>query len=204
MIQEKDGSDGGDIWRGDASLGEVTLRRQRHEVRIAIQEEAESFRRGYGEQQIIALSANPGVRTTVSVQPYIIIPDISLSPDAYSQVASPDALIHMLGNDPQHDRHIQIGSGLAWYFPVDHTIFLARFDISSHFLATREITTDPAFLHLWQGFERYLLARFPDASRMMTSAGDAATASTSWNAFLTRLGYQSASAHVWAKPTNVG
>jgi hypothetical protein len=85
-------------------------------------------------------------------------------------------------------RHV-IGHAAAWYYPAARTIVLWELDVFDRF-ATAEPHRHAFLPTLWQGFERHLLAHFPNAQTILTPSWEPSVPTWEWHQFLASLGYR--------------
>jgi hypothetical protein len=94
-------------------------------------------------------------------------------------------------------RRTEIGQAQGWYYPQDATLIL-----SECFLEQRYRRGDPAddrlHLAIWQGWERWLLARSAGATRIVTTWEDEYER-PAWERFLASQGYQAIAPAAFSK-----
>lgn len=86
-------------------------------------------------------------------------------------------------------RDVKVGSAQAWYYPEDRVLVLWECFLDS-FVRDVPLHKDPNMVHLWSGFEKWLLARYPQTVRIITPWMDPLWQPKDYQAFLTKHGYR--------------
>src|SRR5262245_40619604 len=144
--------------------------------------------------EIIPISQRRGTRIYVIMQPYVVEPKLTLTIGLYNKpkhYADQESPIGETIGTPQVEgfREAQVGNAQAWYYPADKTIVLWECFFDSRF-RKHPFATDTNMQQLWQGFERYLTQKFPQASTLATPFNDPIAESIEeYQGFLKNLGY---------------
>jgi hypothetical protein len=83
-----------------------------------------------------------------------------------------------------------LGDCQAWYYHEDRLLILWECYVYEDVMSSTDPRTDQNLATIWIGFERFLLAHFPDTAWIATPSCEDIYALTDWQAFLTTQGYQ--------------
>jgi hypothetical protein len=97
-------------------------------------------------------------------------------------------------------RQEEIGQAQAWFYPKEHILILWECFLNDPYQAD-DPRNDHLLQPLWQGFETFLLNRFPQAEKIVTPSWEPMYDHTadSWPEFLQNLGYQQLGRQVFGK-----
>jgi hypothetical protein len=147
-----------------------------------------------GSHEIIPLTQRRGHRTYIMMHPFVREPKLTLTIGVYHQpkhFADQESAIGETIGTPHVEgfREAQVGNAQAWYYPADKTLVLWECFFEDRF-RKHPLPEDTNMQQLWQSFEYYLLAKFPQASTLATPFNDPiADSIDEYQAFLTTLGY---------------
>jgi hypothetical protein len=171
-------------WTIDEALGEVQLYRDTWTLRLKAHTDEEQYRSRHTE--IVPLSADHGSRTAVVARPYILIPDITLGVQL-APTPEPSGVIGTVrSSDWEGMKHEEVGTAQGWYYPEDRLIVLWECYYLDRYQGP-EPTEDANVRVLWEGFERFLTARFPQAQQLVTTADDPLYETADYQTFLEQL-----------------
>ena len=185
---ERDRGEAAPYWQFDEQIGEVALYRDRWTLRLALHTSDELYRRS-AHVELVPLTAERGTKTYVHARPYILVPDITLDLRLYPQSDPVGAIGEVASSAWEGMKAEYVGNAQAWFYHEDGVIVLWEAFFDERF-RRGEATTDPNLPVLWQGFERALLARFPAARQLVTTASDPVYETTTYHQFLIGLGYR--------------
>ncbi len=172
-------------WQEDVALGEAPVYRQLHTIRARMHTATERFHRHH---ELVPLSETTGERIYVHAKPYILVPDITLTVGLYRQPDPHGAIGAVTSSAWEGMRHEDIGTCQGWFYPTDRLVMLWEAFVEDRF-RQEDPREDPAMLAVWQGFERFLLARFPTAQTLVTPYEDLYERPV-WQAFVASQGYR--------------
>ncbi len=158
------------------------------------------------DREIVSVAALVGTRTSIHLQPSLIMPDLRLIP-ALSPGPQPDGAIGaVVDGEERGGWRPPIGTMQVWYYPVDGTVliweaFLASF---ARDRPLRPLGKDANIRRLWLRVEDSLVTHFPAATRFVTPCDDPAFETTSDRAFLGSLGYTSVASAADGKTIGMG
>lgn len=144
--------------------------------------------------EIIPISAKAGKRIYVMMHPYVLEPKLTLTIGLYNKpkhYADQDSAIGKTIGQPKHEgyREAQVGNAQAWYYHTDKTIVLWECFFDRGF-RKHPLPDDANTQRLWQGFEQWLIRKFPQAATLATPFNDPIAQSIEeYQAFLKSLGY---------------
>ena len=107
------------------------------------------------------------------------------------QFADQESAIGKTIGQPNHEgfREVQLGHAQAWYYPADKAIVLWECFFDGRF-STHPFSDDTNMQKLWQGFEHWLVKKFPQATTIATPFHDPIAESiVEYQTFLKTLGY---------------
>ena len=158
--------------------------------RFHFSEETYSHRR----HEIIPLKAKEGTQTYVMMHPFVLEPILTLSVGLFQKqkhYADQESAIGKTIGMPKQEgfREIQVGNAQAWYYHTDKTIVLWECFFDGRF-STHPFSEDTNMQKLWQGFEHWLIKKFPQATTIATPFHDPIAESIEeYQSFLKTLGY---------------
>jgi hypothetical protein len=176
--------------------------------RVHTQEEHYAFPQS--DREIIEVEPRRGTRTYICLQPYYYAPQyvipIAITPQgipfAHARTRQP-ALVGAIGmtTGPAELETLlveRIGNAWAVYYPGVTTWMLWECYVYGHHRT--EPYPDDATTHaLWTAFEALLVARTPDATRIVTPPRDSIATTKAYQALLVQHGYGPVSDRAWGK-----
>src|SRR6266568_9153377 len=151
--------DDDDYWTHDTALFIGTFPYYRNDPRMVqgrIHVSEEHFSNS-SVNEIIPLSTKKGTRQYVSMQPYVLEPELFMTVGMYpkpKQYADQDEAIgEVLSTQVKGMRQHQIGNAQAWYYPADKTIVLWECFFDSQVRSIQSLTEDTHMPKLWKSFE---------------------------------------------------
>jgi hypothetical protein len=153
-------------WSEDVLLGEVALPDGPTLVRLRLHQSEEPYH-GRNIAELVPLSQPTGTRTYVHAQPYVLVPEITLSVGLSPTPQETGVIGEVVDSTWKGMRHVEIGQAQAWYYPVDRLLVLWECYLLDRWRLDDPLH-DPALAALWEGFEGQLLARFPATERIAT------------------------------------
>jgi hypothetical protein len=144
--------------------------------------------------EIVPLTQKKDRCTYIMMQPYVREPQWILTIGLYDKPklsADQDAAIGETIGEPQAQgfREVQLGDAQAWYYPADKTIVLWECFFHDRF-RKHPLPDDTNMHNLWEGFEQWLVQKFPQAKTLATPFHDPIAQSIEeYQAFLQSLGY---------------
>jgi hypothetical protein len=127
--------------------------------------------------EIIPLSKREGQRTYVKMQPYVLLPELTITVELYNKpkkYADQESPIGEVIGEPQTQgfRELDVGNAQAWYYPADEVIVLWECFFYTN-LRKHPLKGDTNMEKLWKGFEHWLLT-IPISKVGMCSCGSLA------------------------------
>lgn len=150
-------------------------------------------------REIVKLRSTAQLRDYVFIEPYILVPDIRIGIDLFPAPTPAGAIGHVASTDWIGMKQERIGDGQAWYYQQDRTIILWELTVFHHYEQKQPLAKDGNLMHMWQGFERFLVNRFPQARRIATLGHDPDFDTPSYQQFLRGLGYGKRSPETFTK-----
>jgi hypothetical protein len=150
-------------------------------------------------REIVKLRSVAQPRDYVFVEPYILLPDIRIGIDLYPTPSPTGAIGQVASTDWIGMKQERIGDGQAWYYHQDRTLILWELTVFSHYEQDRPLEPGGNLMNMWQGFERFLVEKFPQARRMATLGHDPDFETLPYQAFLRGLGYGKRSPETFSK-----
>lgn len=180
-----------DYWTEEAHLGMGTFQYYHSEARpiwaqVHVSEERYTFEPE--EQEIVPVTALRGTRTYIHAQVFAWEPDWHLTAALSWQPAADGSIGQVVGVEERGQRRQELGKAQAWYYQADGLILLWEC-FFNRFYRDAQLLDDPNMTALWQGMERWLAGRFPQAQRLVTPFRDPLFETSAYQAFLRRLGY---------------
>jgi hypothetical protein len=187
-----------EYWNADEAIGEVTLwRDQRYTLRLKAHVAEELYRQGVGEE-ILPLTSQRGVRTDVHARPYVLVPDVIVDVQLSPGAAARGAAGETRESSWKGMRHEELGTCQAWFYIADRSIVLWEAVLQDRY-RTPQLADDSTMYALWEGFERFLIERFPSARRIATAPNDPEYDTEQYQEFLRSLGYRELSVEAFGK-----
>jgi hypothetical protein len=148
---------------------------------------------GSSSFEIIPLRQKAGRRTYVMMQPYVLEPQLTFTISLYDRPKTDNDQESPIGEvtGSQHEgfQAAQIGTAQAWYYHQDKTLVLWECFFDERF-RRHPLPEDSNMQNLWQGFEQWLVQKFPNAQTLATPFHDPIAESIEeYQAFLKSLGY---------------
>lgn len=140
-------------------------------------------------REIVKLRSAAQPRDYVFIEPYILVPDIHLDIDLFPIPSPTGAMGNVTSADWTGMKQEGIGDGQAWYYHHDKTIILWELTLFPRYQEEQPLTPTGNLSRMWQGFERFLANRYPNARRIATLGHDPDFATAAYQGFLHSLGY---------------
>jgi hypothetical protein len=188
------------LWNLDHELGEGVFFDDAFTIRARARIKDEPYHK---PQELVPLSPS-GDRTYVLLQPYILLPDVSIRIDLQQSRSDPLVAGQVAGVEWQGMTQERIGDGQAWYYPSDRTLILWECMLLPRYRSDEDPAYDRNLRTLWHGFERLLLTRFPQTEQLVTPSWEPEYGPARFEAFLEDLGYTKHSAEAYIKGVRSG
>jgi len=182
-------------WNVDEAIGEAHFWGEAWTVRLAAHVAEEPYRRGLSD--LVPLRAARGTRTYVQARPYILVPDFRLTAEL-SPTTGAGAIGQVRDSEWRGMKGERIGRGQAWFYHEDRVLVLWECFLEDRY-QTGEAPDDPNLHVVWEGFERFLGARFPTARQLVTTADDPLYETAAYQRFLQMRGYERLNARACGK-----
>jgi len=189
-----------DSWTADEQIGTLRLwRDEPYSLRLTAFIQDEIYRQPRSEE-IIALRQQQGVRTYLQAKPYVLVPDITLGVQLSPRPEPHGAIGEVAASTWEGMRHELVGQAQAWFYIEDRVIVLWEAFLLARYRASPNLLEDTNSLALWEGFERFLTDRFPQARQIVTTPADPEyEPAEAYRVFLRRLGYERLSERAFGK-----
>jgi hypothetical protein len=183
----------------DEAIGQVRLwRDDRYTLRLKAHVADEIYRES-SHSEIIPLKQPRGVRTSVHAKPYVLIPDIRLTVGLSPAPDQAGKIGEVQSSAWEGMRHEELGTCMGWYYPEDRAIVLWEAHVLPRYRSD-ELLDDTNTYALWEGFEGFLVGRFPSANRIVTTHDDPEYEPQElYRQFLSSMGYHALSERAWGK-----
>jgi hypothetical protein len=187
-------------WTDDVLLGDVPLPDGSALVRLRLHQSEEAYH-GRNIAELVPLSQSSGSRSYVHARPYVLEPEITLTVGLFPTPRDTGAVGEVVDSSWEGMRHVEIGQAQAWYYPADRLLVLWECYLYDRWRAADPLR-DSALAAVWDGFERRLLAHFPQAARITTPSWEDIYERPAWQDFLTQHGYAPATPGVFLKESS--
>lgn len=189
-------------WTEEAQLCTGTFRYYHHEPRpvwaqVHISEGPYTFEPE--EQAITPVTHLSGTRTYVHAQIFAWEPNVFLTVGLLPRPAVDGTIGQVVGTEQRGQRRQEVGKAQAWYYKADGLVMLWEC-FFNRFYRDAPLLQDANMTALWQGMERCLAERFPQAQRMATPFRDPLFETSDYQTFLRRLGYAPVAPAAFGKP----
>jgi hypothetical protein len=166
-------------WQMDLSLGEGVFSTMPHALRMCLNVGTERYD---GRREIVPISQPEGERSAVHARPYTLLPT-GLS----RRLGWLGTILRRVtkANWERLDSE-ELGDCHAWYYHQDRLLLLWDCLVSE---PAKDPRADQTLCAVWNGFEQFLLAYFPDTRWIATPSWEPLYALPDWQAFLTTQGY---------------
>jgi hypothetical protein len=182
------------FWNEDLAVGEGNFHGEASTLRLKLHYGWERYSRTAGPE-IVPLSRPRGERLYFLARPYILVPDVRLTIALYPYPAPGDrgAIGEVRSSQWRGMRHLEIGSGQAWYYPNEATLILWEVLLHRPYRQASP-AADRNLQVIWTGFERALLERCAAVERVATPHDEPEYEREhereQWQAFLRAQGYR--------------
>lgn len=171
------------FWHLDEVLGELELRERPsgpdlYTVRIKART---AFSPYHATRELYPLE-HDGTEHEVSGKAYILVPDITLTVGLFPTPKPSGATGAVTDSEWQGMRHHGIANVRSLYYEEDRTLAIWEVD-------TWGRLDDFTHGQLWQAFERFLIARFPDATRIYADDDEPGDSRADNREYLRSVGY---------------
>jgi hypothetical protein len=177
----------------DSEIGTATIDGEPYAIRLKLHESREP----YTESQEIVPVARRGERVYFHAEAYLLTPDIHLTVELTGRTPE-GAIGHVRDAEYTGVRPLEIGDCQGWYYPADRTLILWECVLGDRH-RREDPTHDPLLHTLWEGFERSLLERAPDARRIVTPNWEPLYEQPAWRQFLSGQGYEPVTERAFGK-----
>jgi hypothetical protein len=151
-----------DFWTIDEELCELELKERPGGPDIySVRFKGHTSSSPYDRARVIYPLAHDGIQTEVFGKAYILVPDITLTVGLFERSTPSGAVGAVRETTWQGMRHHEIASARGLYYDRDRAIGL--WEVDSWGRLDRATQTQ-----LWRAFERFLIGRFPGATRIFT------------------------------------
>ena len=140
------------------------------------------------EQEITPVARLRGTRTYVHAQVFTWEPNVYLTVGLLSRPAVDGSIGQVVGREQRGQRRQELGKAQSWYYPAEGLLMIWECFFNG-FFRDAPLLEDDNMAALWQGLERWLTERFPQAQRIATPFRDPLFKTEDYQAFLRRLGY---------------
>lgn len=188
-----------EYWQTDEAIGEARFPGEPTTIRLWVHTAVEAYG---GRGEIFPLRQPTGRRDYVQAQAYILEPDIRLAVGLYPQPAEQGAVGEVLSSQWESMRQWEIGACQGWYYPAEKTAVLWEAFLFDGFNNQPDPRQDEALATLWDGFERLLLERFPEATRVVTPDWEDIYELALWQGFLRMRDYEYFNERAFLKEVN--
>lgn len=175
-------------WQEAVEVGSVEMNDEPQPLYLRLHVVEERFS-GRERELGVALSEQRGQRLYVHGRPSIIEPEITLRIGLHDAPADDGAIGEVAGVSYEGVRWREVGNAQAWYYPADRWVMLWECYLTDWYRQENP-QEDEALRQLWDGFERTLLERFSEATRIVTPHWETIYDKAAWRAFLEARGYR--------------
>lgn len=183
------------FWTIDEELCELPLLHGGEPTSYSVRVKAHVQHSTYqNNRELYPLQADQGTKMDLIARAYVLVPDITLTVDLHRDVLPSNMVGEMVESSWRGMRHEELARLRGLYYVEDRALAIWEIDdVDRLDLAGR--------LTLWQGFERFLTHRYPDARRMYADDAEPGPSQADNQDFLRSLGYQDAAStpRVFAK-----
>jgi hypothetical protein len=198
---ERDQDEQGPYWNAEARLGTLRLPNQ-EEVELHLEAHvAPEHPLTVGDELIPLPRQDRRGYVYVQGRPYIQEPDIRLTLALDPDAGPGDPIGAVVGSEWAGMRRRVVGSAQAWCYPGERTIILWECYLFEQHRLADSPAEDANLRACWRGFERFLVGRFPDARRFVTTHDDPLYDTAEYQRFLADLGYRRYSPRAFEKET---
>ncbi len=180
-------------WTEDFEIGLAELDGEPFGVRLRVASEREHYWEG---RELLPVTRH-GERLYVHAQAYILWPVITLTA-SLSVTAPAGALGTVLESGYTGVRPVEIGDCQGWYYPEDGFAVLWECLVGDRYRAA-DPSQDRLLSLVWEGFERHLLERSPNARCVATPSWEPLYEPPAWDRFLEGRGYSPVAERAWGK-----
>jgi hypothetical protein len=188
--QEQEPGEHDPFWTIDEMLCEGTFSGETYTVRMKGHTKQEP---SHERREIVTLRHPQQLKDYILIHPYILVPDIRLTVDLFPaprQYADQEPAIgEVASSEWAGMKQERIGDGQAWYYRQDRTLILWELTVLDHYEQENPLASGGNLNNMWQGFEKFLVHRFPQARRIATLAHDPGYETAHYQGFLRDLGY---------------
>lgn len=192
-----------DFWNVDMLIGELTLwQGERYALRLMAHDSEEIYRQP-AREEIIPLAHQRGVRTTINARAYVLLPDITATLGQPAPGADAGAVATVSASSWAGMRSERVGSMQAWYYHEDRSVVLWECFLEEQYRGANPVE-DANSYSLWEGFERFLIHRFPHARQLVTPSDEDLYELAEYQQFLQSLGYSRLNPQAFGKTLSSG
>ena len=184
-------ADTDEYWIEEARLCTGTFRYYQNKPRpvwaqLQVSEETYTFEPH--EQAITPVTHLRGTRTYVHAQVFTWESNVFFTVGLLPRPAADGSIGQVVGTEQRGQRRQELGKAQAWYYPAEGLLMIWECFFNG-FYRDAPLLEDVNMADLWQGLERWLAERLPEAERIATPFRDPLFETGDYQAFLHRLGY---------------
>jgi len=177
-------------WQLDLPLGKEGFATIPHTLRMRLTIGRERYA---GRQEIVPITQPEGERSLVHARPYTLLP---------RRLGWLGTLLRRVTRANGERLYLkELGDCHAWYYHQDSLLILWDCVVAA---AAPDPRADHTLSAVWQGFEQFLCAHFPDTRWIATPSWEPVYATQEWQAFLTKQGYQPFNTQAFLKEVHSG
>jgi len=180
-------------WTEDLEIGLAELDGEPFGVRLRVASQRERY---WGSRELLPI-ARHGEKLYLQAQAYILWPAITLTA-GMPAIETGGVLGVVLESDYTGVRPVEVGDCQGWSYPEDGVTVLWECLVGDRYRAA-DPSEDPLYVLLWEGFERLLLERSPNAHRIITPSWEPVYDPPVWHRFLEGRGYSPVAERAWGK-----
>jgi hypothetical protein len=181
-------------WQMDRSLGQGSFSPIPYPLRMRLHVGTARY---FGRQEIVPITQPEGDLTSVHARPYTFLPS-GLS----RRLGWLGTLLRRVTKPNWERLHFEeLGDCHAWYYHQDSLLILWDCVVAA---AAPDPRADHTLSAVWQGFEQFLCAYFPDTRWIATPSWEPVYETKEWQAFLTKQGYQPFNTQAFLKEVHSG
>lgn len=186
-------------WNADARIGTLRLGSQKT-TPLHLQAHVSPEQPARLREDLVAIPRQEE-RGYIYVQgrPYIAEPDLRLTVALNPNATQDGPIGTVVGNERAGARQRVVRNAQAWCYPGERTIILWECYLFEQHRQADSPAEDANLLACWRGFERFLLRRFPETGRVVTTHDDPLYDTTEYQRFLGELGYRQYSPRAFEK-----
>lgn len=147
-------------------LGEAPINGRPESIRLKAHVSDERY--ANHRDPLVDLVEPTGTRAYVHAKPFLLLPDVTLAVGLFPTPDPSGTIGELVDSRVTGFRHLEIGQAQAWYYPTERALVLWECFLEAPYRGG-DPCADPVHRLVWGGFERFLLGRFPQATRLLTT-----------------------------------